>query len=230
MPTTTEMMQASATELQLAAKKQSTLACLPPQLLYIAAQFASRDEAKQALQYIHVYAQDGIVSIESTDGHRAFRAELTNQKDDSFGIWFCEGSLLIQRSAFAKRVSYASFAFFKEDGTVDILGGRPKRGASTMPTDLIESRPWKVSTGFSFPSIRQLFPDTFSNAPGAPISWNARYVAEFMTEVSRFSPNGIAKMQTNGPTTPLIFSSDCEVYGCQNVALQYLLMPVQVRR
>jgi hypothetical protein len=72
-------------------------------------------------------------------------------------------------------------------------------------------------------------PDKYSNAPGAPIAFNARYIGEFAAEVSRYSVNGCFTMETNGPATPLMFTAKADIIGTETVTLQYLLMPVRIR-
>ena len=211
------------------------IGCLPAQVLYIAAQFASRDETKQALQLIHVRkGEDGLITIESTDGHRAFRFRFPecNPVRRQGEHWYINRDLLLDASTFRKRVSYGHWAMIKDNGTAEILGGKIAKGSECPPSKLIEARPYKhVADVFIYPKLDQLWPDKFENAPGGTISWNASYLSQFLAEVTRYSHNGVVKMSCNKPSEPLVFSSSCElsVPGLENCQLEYLLMPVQVR-
>lgn len=227
--TTAGLVHASAGELQLmarAAAGDAAIACLPAQLLYVAAQFASRDEAKQVLQLVSVRkAANGEIAIESTDGHRAFCARVQPGEH-----WYLERDLLLNAATLRKRVSYAHWALVREGGTVELLGGKVSKGSKFPPAELLEARPWKHAADcHTFPAVEQLWPDRFSNQPGAPIAWNASYLSQFLAEVTRYSHNGVVRMEANHPHTPLVFSSGCEQMGLEGCQLRYLLMPVQVR-
>jgi hypothetical protein len=209
--TATIAPSSSATEL---------LAFLPAQALHVAAQFTAKpDTARDMLRHVHVFNNANTIHIEATDGHRAFRMRIANSD-----LYHCDGSLLIKAEAFKKRIASANFAIFKDDGIVEILGGK---GTST---DLMEARPWKADADWNFPNISQLWPGKFTNAPGAPIRYNARLLGEFLAQVSRYSSNGLVQMETNSPTSPLVFTSDCEIHGCTDAELEFLLMPCQVRK
>jgi hypothetical protein len=228
--TTTDLTQASAAELQLMHRRASggTIACLPAQVLYVAAQFASRDEAKQVLQLISVRRCGADqITIESCDGHRAFRFRLPAGEH-----WYSErDQLLVSAAAFRKRVTYGHWALISDGGVADVLGGRMGKGAKVPPAELIEARPWKSAADcLQYPQLDQLWPDQFSNKPGGPVAWNASYLGQFLAEVSRYSHNGAVRMVCNSPTKPLVFSSSCELPGVKGCELEYLLMPVQIRK
>jgi len=87
---------------------------------------------------------------------------------------------------------------------------------------------WKSSIEGTYPHIDQLIPDKFTNEPGKPIAFNASYLADFGKVVGKAS-NGVIKMFTNHPVTPMIFEAACNLEGLEDTKLQYLLMPVQVR-
>ncbi|QTP86370.1 DNA polymerase III beta subunit [Synechococcus phage S-SRP02] len=229
MATATELMTKSAGELQLlqrASEGASAIACLPAQVLYVAAQFASRDEAKQVLQLVCVRKAGDQIVITSTDGHRAFRFRLPASEQ-----WYVEADeLLLNAAPLRKRVPYACWALVRESGTVELLGGRVAKGSAFPPAELIEARPWKSAADcYTYPQVCQLWPDRFSNTVGGPIAWNASYLAQFLAEVTRYSHNGVVRMEANHPTTPLVFSSSCELPGLDGCELEYLLMPVQIR-
>jgi len=230
MATTTELMNKSAGELQLmqrASEGEGTIGCLPAQVLYVAAQFASRDEAKQALQLISVRRSGpDQITIESTDGHRAFRFRLPAGEH-----WYLErDQLLLNAASFRKRITYGHWALVNERGVVEVLGGKVSKGGKFPPGDLIEARPWKHEADcYQFPQLDQLWPDKFNNNPGGPIAWNASYLGAFLAEVSRYSHNGVVRMECNGAQTPMVFSCSCELPALEGCELEYLLMPVQLR-
>ncbi|MEY3963755.1 MAG: hypothetical protein RLZZ106_1010, partial [Cyanobacteriota bacterium] len=118
MTSATELMTKTAGELQVLARAgegEATIGCLPAQVLYVAAQFASRDETKQALQLISVRRSgEGEITIESTDGHRAFRFRLPAGEH-----WYLErDQLLLNAASFRKRISYGHWALVNERGVV----------------------------------------------------------------------------------------------------------------
>jgi len=230
MTTTTELMTASAGELQALhrASACAAVACLPAQVLYVAAQFASRDETKQALQLVSVRRSgDAQLTIESTDGHRAFRFRLPAGEH-----WYLvPDQVLISAAALRKRITYGHWAVLRDDGVVEVLGGRIAKGGKFPPGDLIEARPWKHEADcYQFPHLDQLWPDRFTHQPGAPIAWNASYLGQFLTEVSRYSHNGVVRMESNGAHNPMVFACSCELPGLEGCELEYLLMPVQIRK
>lgn len=229
--TTADLQAMSATALQVraAASEREAIACLPAQILYVAAQFASRDEAKGVLQLVNVRRRDdGSVQIESTDGHRAFRFRVPVAARGG-ELWFADRDLKLNAATLRKRVSYGQFAIVRADGTVEFLGGKSKKGAP-VPTEFLEARPWKHADDcYEFPVIDQLWPDSFTGELKGPIAFNARYVAEFMAEVDRYSHNGVVKLQMNRPTTPVVMTSSCELHGLEGSELEHLLMPVQIR-
>lgn len=187
---------------------------LPSQLLYIAAQFASKDSWKDALVAINVKKEGETIKITSTDGHRAFRV--------SFGanetFFMSEEELNLDATAFKKRIAKAK---------VTTLEGQ----MATVTDDkgnVIAGVPYNALT-VTFPNMNgSIWPDTYANEPGAPITFNSSYLATFLTEVARFSDRGNVKMNVNMPTTPMQFEATLELFGT-DYEVQYLLMPVQIR-
>jgi hypothetical protein len=226
---TKDPISASATELALMHTKTqaSTLAILPAPILYIAAQFASKDEAKQVLQCINVRTStDGNITIESTDGHRAFRFTIP-----CGDLWHTFArDIKLNSATLRKRISYAHFAVVKNSGVIDFLGGKISKGKDHPPTTFIESRLYEhAGSAFTFPSIDSIWPDKFNNQPQAPIAFNASYLASFLDEVTRYSYNGVVKMETNAPSNPLVFTCKPDLHGLTDCLMEYLLMPVQLR-
>ena len=189
-------------------------AALPSQLLYIAAQFASKDSWKGAIVAINVKKEGETIKITSTDGHRAFRVSF--EANETF--FMEEEELNLDSSAFKKRIAKAK---------VTTLSGE----MATVTDDkgsVITGVPYKT-LDVEFPNINSsIWPDTYKNEPGAPIAFNSSYLASFLTEVARFSDKGHVKMNVNMPTTPMQFDATLELFG-DTYETQYLLMPVQIR-
>jgi hypothetical protein len=202
------------------------LAQLPAQLLHVAAQFASKDPCKPAINVVHVLRmpETGRIKIEATNGHIAFRCYLPKPSDDAAnGFWMECNELWLSRETFAKRPTYATLALIRADGEARLYGAR--RGASVS---LQESRPLAghpCECGTPFPNLYQVWPGDYSNAPGAPIAANADYLAVICKAVSTYTENAVLRWACNGPTTPLHF----EAATPDGVLMQFLLMPVQLR-
>lgn len=205
-----------------------TLAFLPAQMLYVAAQFASVDPAKQVLAGILVRpAKSGGIEIDSTDGHRAFNVVCPDS------IWSCRKPLLLNPRSFIKRISYAKTVEIcskKNTNTAVIFGGK-----SPEPTYMM-SVPWKwESEGFvgdpvtKYPDIDKLWPKSFHNSPGQHTGFNAAYMIDFCSQVKRYSWNQAVKMELNGAMNPIVLTSTIHGDGLNDVVMRYLLMPIQIR-
>jgi DNA polymerase III sliding clamp (beta) subunit (PCNA family) len=187
---------------------------LPAQLLYVAAQFASKDSCKGSIVAINVKKEGENIKITSTDGFRAFRV--------SFGanetFFMEEDELNLDASDFKKRVA---------KGKVTTL----KDSMATVTDDkgvIIAGIPYKTVAG-EFPNMNSaIWPDTYQNEPGAPIAFNSAYLAPFLVEVTRFTDIHNVRMNMNGPITPMQFEATLEMFGAE-YEVQYLLMPVQIR-
>ena len=189
-------------------------AALPSQLLYIAAQFASKDSCKGSIVAINVKKDGENIRITSTDGHRAFRVSF--EANETF--FMEEQELNLDEKAFRKRVA---------KGKVTILKGE----MATVTDDkgsIIAGIPYQALT-VEYPDMNgSIWPDTYANTPGAPIAFNSAYLASFLTEVARFGYNGNVKMNMNGTNTPMQFEATLELFD-SSYEVQYLLMPVQIR-
>lgn len=204
------------------------LAQLPAQLLHIAAQFASSDPAKAALCNIHIEQQDDKLRIASTNGHYAFRVVLDADPERCSGAWLNVPELALPAATFKKRSPYALQALIRADGEARLYGA--KRG---QLVGLLEARPCgDVSGAYGHPfppSFDQLWPDTFRNAPGAPVAVNASYLGDICAIVARYSEKSFVSWQCNAATTPLLYTAIYDAAPCDGVKLEFLLMPVQVR-
>lgn len=224
------------------------VARLPYLPLWAAAQFASRDEVKMLLNTIHIRrGDDGVTTIESTDGHRLFRYRFPasvglNFESDAIR----NGSLQIDAAPFRKFIAYAHHVEIRFDLLCNITGGKVKRSAEEsepLPSGLLQAFPASrfglnsaADTLGTYPNCDQLFPDSFSNEPGAPWAFNADYIADFLKVVKKASYNTVVRFRGNSPTTPFVM--DCgfdyahPAESFENTDLrrmECLIMPVQIR-
>jgi hypothetical protein len=222
-----------------------TTAFLPAQLLHVAAQFASTDPAKQLLTGILVRpARDedgkeiGGIRIDSTDGTRAFSVTCPDT------AWECDKPILLSASAFKKRISYAVAAEIEgetdELGNIRILGGKTKDGtldlASGRGLTFMQSIPafWQPTYAFvgdpaeQYPKVDQIWPSQFGRDTDTPIAFNAALLADFLTEVKRYSTNDLVTMQRNGAINPMVFTSEMSGAWLNEVEMRFLLCPVEI--
>ena len=223
---TSPVLETQSTSFQ----QSKIIGCLPYQLLHIASHFSSKDEAKQLLQIIHVKLQKGLIRIASTDGHRLFRFEFKNeQRPGEYGetsIYWLDDEikeLKLDARAFKRSSSRAEKVIIHDNGFSQVFNKKHRYGIDPLNPIF-----WKSSIEGTFPQVDQLIPDSFTNEPGKAIAFNASYLADFGKVVSKAS-NGVIKMFTNHPVTPMIFEAACNLEGLKDNTIQYLLMPVQVR-
>ena len=215
---TSPVLETQSTSFQ----ESKIIGCLPYQLLHIASHFASKDEFKQLLQIIHVRLENGLIRIASTDGHRLFRVEFkSNEKNFYLDDDVIE--LKIDSRAFKKSNLKAEKVIIHNNGFSQVFNKKHRFGI-----DPVNPIFWKSSIEGTYPNIEQLIPDKFTNQPCKPIAFNASYLADFGKVVSKAS-NGVIKMFTNHPVTPMIFEAACNLEGLEDTKLQYLLMPIQIR-
>jgi len=201
-----------------------TKAFLPAQLIYVAAQFTSADDCKKVLTAIHVRpaSEDGGVIIVSTDGYRMFHVTCPD------ATWSCDQPLLLDAKQFKKRIAYGRFIAI--DDTAGNGEGARILGGKTATAEFLQSIPWlSAHADLQYPNTDQLWPDSFKNTPEAPTSFNAQLLGDFLQQVTRYSWNGNAAMQVNGPTNPLLLTSTIRDTCLENVEMRFLLMPVQIR-
>ena len=223
---TSPVLETQSTSFQ----ESKIIGCLPYQLLHIASHFSSKDEAKQLLQIIHVRLEKGLIRIASTDGHRLFRVEFKNegtpgQYGETSVYWLDDEikELKLDSRAFKKSNLKAEKVIIHDNGFSQVFNKKHRYGIDTASNVF-----WKSSIEGTYPNIDQLIPDSFTNEPGKPIAFNASYLADFGKVVNKAS-NGVIKMFSNHPITPMIFEASCNLEGLEDTKIQYLLMPVQVR-
>jgi len=200
-------------------KESKIIGCLPYQLLHIASHFSSKDDLKQLLQIIHVRLEKGLIRIASTDGHRLFKVEFKSN-EENFYLDDDVIELKFDSKAFKKSNLKAEKVIIHNNGFSQVFNKKHRFGI-----DPVNPVFWKSSIEGTYPQIDQLIPDKFTNEPGKPIAFNASYLADFGKVVGKAS-NGVVRMFTNAPTTPMIFEAACNLEGLEDTKLQYLLMPV----
>ncbi len=198
-------------------------AFLPAQLIYVAAQFVSADACKKVLTAIHVRpAGESGVIITSTDSHRMFHVTCPD------ATWYCDQPLLLDARQFKKRVPYGRFIAI--DDTTGNGEGARILGGKTATAEFLQSVPWaSAHADLQYPNTDHFWPDSFKNTPEASIAFNAQLLGDFLQQVTRYSWNGVATMQTNSPTNPLVFTSTIRDTYLEDVEMRFLLMPVQIR-
>ena len=209
-------------------------AFLPVQLLHVAAQFASIDDAKQTMTGILVRpAEDGGIQIDSVDGHRAFSVICPDT------TWECEEPILLSAKAFKKRIPYAVAAELGNvvgDGNARIMGGKPQSGLN-HELQFMQSIPvlWQPAYAFEgdpaeqYPKVDQIWPSQFGHDTETPIAFNAAYLCDFLAEVKRYSTNDRVTMQRNGAYNPAVFTAEMSGSWLDEVEMRFLLMPVGIR-
>jgi hypothetical protein len=247
---TTNLTTASAEQLQALQLAQSAPDCtavLPYWPIWAAAQFASTDEAKHLLQFVHVWQDGDVLQIESTDGHRAFRYRLPAWSTETYGngaataqlptLWRVPAQgLLLHAKALRKAVSYAKLLTVTHGMRAVFHGG--KKEALTELSSVNLAGHYSVNTADdcgkvgTYPNINQLWPDKFSCEPGKPWAFNATYLKEWCAVVEKLSHNGVTRTQGNSATTPFTFNCSYVPRIGQHAKepeLELLLMPVQIR-
>jgi hypothetical protein len=215
------------------------IAFLPAQLLHVAAQFASIDDAKQTMTGILVRpAKGGGIRIDSTDGHRAFSVTCPSKT-----VWKCEKPMLLSASAFKRRIPYAVAAELKDEtdelGNIRIFGTKGANVVASIEENglqFMQSIPafWQPTYAFEgdpaeqYPKVDQLWPDQFGRDTDTPIAFNACLLADFLAEVKRYSSNGCVTMQRNGAINPMVFTSKMSGAWLDEVEMRFLLMPIEI--
>ena len=221
------------------ASEAAAAAVLPYWPIWAAAQFASRDEGKEMLQFVHVWKTDHTIQIESTDGHRAFRYQLPTVDANAVPtLWQVpECGLLLNAAALRKAVAKARLLTVDAELRCTFHGGNKE--ALDELSSVTMGRLYSVSTvadcermADSFPKLNQLWPDSFNNTPGKQFAFNARYLREWFSVVEKLSTKGYTRVDCNASTSPFVFCADYEPRVGQHFEtprMELLLMPVQIR-
>ena len=183
---------------------------LPTQLLYIASQFASKDDWKPNINGINIKRKEDQITITSTDGFRAFRCTFENP------YFMEEEELNLSVSAFKKRIPKGKVTTLK-DGMATVMDDK---------NQIIVVNPYETLE-VEYPKVDQIWPDSFKNDSGEPITIDPNLLADFLIEMKRYG-TGRVKMEFNKKTNPLQFSGVIDCFGTE-FNVEFLLMPVLVR-
>ena len=242
MFSTPSPVTASPTELSALAELRLGVDCcavLPYWPVWAAAQFASANDFKALLKFVHVYQEGETIQIESTDKHRAFRYRFPAAN------WCLpKEGLLLHAKALKKAVSQGKAITVSTSMRVTFHGGTKNAVTELSSLNLAghctsasnNNQPIKTAedcgTVGTYPRINQLWPDTFNNEPGAPYGFNAAYLKQWGTVVEKLSTNSVTRVQGNAPTTPFVFSctfAQCFGEHYADPKLEMLLMPVTLK-
>ena len=213
---------------------------LPYAVLHCAALHASNDETKNALHYIDIRTVGDKVRVAATDGHRLFRMFIPV---DHVGVQCPTNPLAIDPAMFKKAPTKKTvWACLFSDGLA--TAGSPTSEQNRKASEVLTGT-WRSDNGcYTFPEVDQLVPDKFSNAPGRPIAFNARYFNDVMKLAQKFTANNVVKQEMNAPHTPMVFSFTIEEFwlggelvkngyikkwSCDSLTAEVLIMPVQIR-
>lgn len=209
---------------------------LPYWPIWAAAQFASTEEHKQLLNFVHVFKDGDAYQIESTDGYRAFRYRFPAGGDNyRLNAWeFPDSGLLLHAAPLRKAVPLAKILTVSKDLRAYIHGGKKKAVielASYNLSGFYGIHSTSDAASHTYPRINSKWPEQFTNNIGNPWSLNAKYLKEWFAVVEKLSPSGVTKMQGNSPVAPFVFSCNYreDLGGYPDALLQYLIMPVQIR-
>ncbi len=200
-------------------ENETKIGCLPYEVIRIASQFVSKDFSKLLLTGIHLKVDDKNISIESTDGHRAFffrfpKNELGFKLEKNVVI---PGSILKSQIKNCTKILVTDnlITFMNEDVFL-----------SSIHYSAIEG---------NYPDIQNIVPDSFSNMIGKEFSFNANYLSEFCNQVKKVSTNKCVTFNGNIPTTPFILTATWDIKNPFeslegfNPILNYLIMPIMKR-
>ncbi len=187
-------------------------------LLLAAAQFASIDEAKNVLNAVCLRqdANHQVLSISASNGHVLFHARIEQNADATRWV-MTKPELLLNAAALRKTCAKAMTATVSGN-TIELLD------KNNAIAEIRPLPPVPGANGHTYINVDQLFPDSFSNTPGAPIGMNGRYIADIGKAANALSDNATVRMESNGPQQPVVFS-----FHCSAIPVQLLLMPVKLR-
>jgi hypothetical protein len=225
MTTTTPDAMTTTTTPAATAAPSAVMASLPAQLLAAVAVAASRDEAKQILQCVHVKNGGAWLALAAVDGHRLITVRIPQTEY----VYLSTPELLIAADAVRKPGKAAQTVEINRDGRFQALDtmGRPV-GAGV----------WEHPYGAgAFPNYDQLIPDSFTNTPKGAVTVNASYLLDWCRVCAAVTVKDkqLTSWETNSPTSPMVWTATVDPRlipgGCDDdVIMRHLLMPVQVRR
>jgi len=214
---------------------------LPYAVLHCAAVHASKDSAKPAISFIDVRTIGDQVRVAATDGHRLFRMFIPV---DHLGVQGPAEPIAIDPAMFSKAPTKKTvWACLFSDGLA--TAGSPSSEQNRQASEVLTGTWRSVNGCHTFPNVDQLMPDKFSNAPGKPMGFNAKYFGDVMRLAAKFTANSVVRQQMNSNITPAVFSFEIEPFwlggqlldgqyrmkewSCDRLTAEVLIMPVQIR-
>lgn len=221
-----------------------TVAVLPPALLWAASLAASTDTTRGVLCSIDVRRQaDGQIRIAACDGHRLVRIALPQSEHFYLNSEQTE-PIRLNPAAFSKWQARAFYVAIDASGVATFADrlNRPV-GAQAWQCDCHAN-----AAGVTYPNVDQLWPEetALTCNPGQVVAMNGDYLGDACRIAGKLSPNGVLRfLTTKSAHAPLIIRSEVEgcwlirenegakftrVYKGEPVWVEYLLMPVQIRK
>lgn len=211
------------------------IASLPYPLLWAASLAASTDGSKGTICSIDVRQEGSNIRIAAVDGHRCFRCYLPSS--ELFFVSEEPASIRLSPKAFSKAPSRKMLVAEIDDGEKVVFKDRLNllQGAAMWTPD-----PWALSET-PFPNIDQIWPSKASLicSPGAFTAMDGSYVADFAKIATKIGDRGHMRLHSaDSPHTPIVWESlfcnswlpNSDALDQTEIWMQYLLMPVQVRR
>jgi hypothetical protein len=196
-----------------------TAAILPAPILWAAAQFASKDQAKAKPLLLNIQIQrneSGTVTIRSCNGHQGFRITLPAE------YAYCNAAEIKVPAADwskpGKLLTAAEWCHLKTDGTA---------AAVSFTGQIAELRSFNPDPyAAEFPRLDNVWPTEYPCEPGRIMAFNANYLAGFANVAAKLSPAALIKLETNKANTPAQLTAEYRETGA---TLEFLLMPVEIR-
>lgn len=211
------------------------LASLPAALLWAASFATSTDSTKGPLCSIEARQTDLGVRLTAVDGIRCFRCIFPSSER----FYAPERPLRLKPKAFSKTPSRkAIVAALHEGGVVEF------QDHHSIPSGTNAWQADPLALAGDFPNVDQVWPDddSLSCKPGEFIAMNASFVGDFMKVAAKLGHHDHFRFRsTDRSVAPVVLEALLDnawlgedpqgkesIHG--EVWLQYLLMPVQVRR
>lgn len=207
----------------------TTIACLPPSILWAASLVASTDGSKGPICAIEASRQGDYVRIIGVDGHRCLRCLVPSAP----GFFVPEEPIRLLPKAFSRTPSRKVMkAVLDDSGVVQFQGQKALVASSAVWT----ADPWAL-VDQPFPDVQQIWPamDTLACSPGTFIAFTPNYLGDFMKIASKLSSNDTASFWSqNTPVASTVWQSTLDndwlgINTGEEVLLEYLLMPKVVR-
>lgn len=197
------------------------LAEVPAEIMHIASQFVHQDEYEKGITCIHLMPQSSGIRVASTNGHIAFRClvpyspQCFMQNEEGMG----NEPLLLPAAPFKKKVTYARKVSIEND-TATFIGGKKEI------MEMLEARPCKPADYYFPENFDGLWPEPIKEGKGFwQFAFGASYMKIISTIIEKHTDRGVAKVRLGaGPCAPITILASND-----DLELQFLLMPVQVR-